>query len=87
MALAKMQSIAPGGRILVMEAVVDMERRVTERMELRFEKIELRLTALEFAVRKNSGDLAALQREVAQLSKLLGPNAIQALEARLGSAA
>lgn len=70
----------------VMEAVLGMERRLTERMDLRFEKIELRLSALEFAVRKNSEDIrknsedirknsediAALQREVARLSTILG---------------
>jgi hypothetical protein len=78
------------------EAVLGVERRLTERFEARFEKIELRLTALEIAVRqnsddirKNSDDIRALQRETQRLATILGAdrdeNAMTALENRVAA--
>lgn len=76
------------------EAVFALERRLVERFEARFDQIELRLGALEFAVRKNSEDIrknsediAGLQREVRRLADILGAdrdeNAIASLERRV----
>ena len=78
------------------EAMFAMERRLTDRFDARFEKIELRLTALEIAVRKNSEDIrqnsediASLQRETARLAGILEAdrevNAIAALENRVAA--
>ena len=78
------------------EAMFAMERRLTDRFEARFEKIDLRLDALEVAVRQNSADIrrnsediAAMQRELHRLSGILGAdrdvNAITALENRVSA--
>ena len=68
------------------EAMFAMERRLTDRFDARFEKIELRLAALEVAVRQNSEDIrrhseilrkhaediVALQRDTARMVGILG---------------
>jgi predicted nucleic acid-binding Zn-ribbon protein len=76
------------------EAVFASERRMTEMFEARFQNIERRLDALEFAVRKNpedirknSEDLVKLQSEVRRMADVLGAdrdeNVISALERRV----
>lgn len=68
------------------EAVIGAERRLTERSDLQFQKIESRIQNLELAVRmnseairknsedirKNSEDIASLQRDVQRIGAILG---------------
>ena len=78
----------------VLEGQVAFEHRINERIDTRFQQVELRLATLEFAVRKNSEDIrqnsediVALQIEVRRLAGILhaddNENAVEALERRV----
>lgn len=51
------------------EALQATEHRLVEHFGRRFDAVELRLTALEFAVRKNSEDIRKNSEDIAKLQK------------------